>query len=917
MGGKGEKDYPGRRRVTDLPEKKKGAPDALPPAAAEHPRDGSLALILGASDPQGATAATVLKVETDAGGPTPTGPSGAAMGGELPTVPGYEILGLLGRGAMGVVYKARQRGLDRLVALKMIVTGCHASGPERARFRGEAAAVAQLQHPNIVQVYEVGEEGARPFFSLEYVSGGGLDKKIAGTPQPPSQAAQLALLLARAIAFAHQRGIVHRDLKPANILLQRKSEIPNPKSEQGGGAVSDLGFRISDFTPKVTDFGLAKRLEADTGTTQTGAILGTPSYMSPEQAAGRPREIGPAADVYALGAILYELLTGRPPFRGASVLDTLQQVQTQEPVPPTQLQPKLPRDLETICLKCLHKEPRKRYPSALALADDLERFLAGEPVRARPVSAPERFWRWCRRNPRTAVLSAAVAALLVMVAVGSALLAWQIRQEKDRADAHALAERQARLKADRNARAAKEQFSESVQEMLGLVEQLDARLREKSGPARAGPELRAFREDLVKSAQASLARMARRLERSGVTAFSLAFAHHKMGELFLKLGQGEEALREYRKAYDLATQKAQADPRDDLARGNQARLLVSQGDVLLGLSGDAGAARKLFRRAVRLKEEIVRHPQSGYYTPHEGRRLLQEYCAKLAGVSVLLGNARAGRRCYLQVLLVRKEWVKDAPKSPQARSYLAQAYYWLGDVSWRLQDAAATQDYFRQARALCQELVEQCPNDQTFKVDLADVCGGYGVALCRLGQPAAARPLLEKAVDVLEELALQVSGSPALQAARAQAHYRLATVLLRLTRRPEAEEHYRRALALYEPLKAGQPVGYLRALARCGHPAEAARLAEDLRRRAPRNTEVLIGVARGYAVSAAVTGDQARRQDYTSRALEALRAATAGDFKDIFVLDTDPDLEALRKAPGFRQLVHDLRTNSSGRKPGS
>ena len=281
----------------------------------------------------------------------------------LPQVAGYEILEVIGHGGMGVVYKARQLGLNRLVALKMILAGANASPHELARFRAEAEAVAQLQHQSIVQIYEIGEQSGCPFLALEYIGGGSLAEHLSGTPVAPKQAVELVLALATAVHHAHERGIVHRDLKPANVLLQL------------------------DGSPKIADFGLAKRkTEASQAHTQTGTILGSPSYMSPEQAAGHTEHIGPATDVYALGVILYELLTGRPPFKGASVLETIDQVREHDPVPPRALQPKTPRDLETICLKCLEKRPQRRYASAAALADDLAAFLDGDPISAQSLT---------------------------------------------------------------------------------------------------------------------------------------------------------------------------------------------------------------------------------------------------------------------------------------------------------------------------------------------------------------------------------------------------------------------------------------------------------------------------------------------------------------------------------------------------
>ncbi|HZY86871.1 MAG TPA: serine/threonine-protein kinase, partial [Gemmataceae bacterium] len=289
-----------------------------------------------------------------AGVPTTRAPEGPLPGEQRPAggtlVPGYEVLGELGRGGMGVVYKARQTALKRLVALKMILAGAHAGAEQRARFRREAEAVARLQHPNIVQVYEVGEHEGLPFFSLEFVAGGSLAQRLKGRPLAPGRAAAIVEKLARAMHAAHRAGVVHRDLKPANVLLH------------GGDGEGD-GLDC----PKVTDFGLAKRLSVEPGAslpgvqTQPGAVLGTPSYMAPEQAAGRAAEVGPRTDVYALGAILYELLTGRPPFRAATALRTLDLVLKQDPAPPSRLRPGVPRDLEVVCLKALAKAPAQRY----------------------------------------------------------------------------------------------------------------------------------------------------------------------------------------------------------------------------------------------------------------------------------------------------------------------------------------------------------------------------------------------------------------------------------------------------------------------------------------------------------------------------------------------------------------------------
>ena len=344
--------------------------------------------------------ATVLgatpELETQDGNPSPA--PGRVIGAV--DIPGYEIQAELGRGGMGVVYKARQAALGRSVALKVVLAGVHASPQDLQRFQIEARAVARLQHPNIVQVFDIGSHQNLPYLSLEFCDGQSLAHRLDGTPWPASNAAQLVETLARAIHTAHEQSIVHRDLKPANVLL------------------------TSQGIPKITDFGLAKQLDAGQGQTETGTIMGTPSYMAPEQADGR-KEISAAADIYALGAILYELLTGRPPFRAATPLDTVLQVINVEPVAPSRLQPSTPRDIETICLKCLAKDPRKRYATAVDLAEDLARFLDHRPILARPIGPIEVAQKWVLRRP---LLSGLLSVLVLVAVVSFVLVTWKWRE---------------------------------------------------------------------------------------------------------------------------------------------------------------------------------------------------------------------------------------------------------------------------------------------------------------------------------------------------------------------------------------------------------------------------------------------------------------------------------------------------------
>ena len=395
-----------------------------------------------------------------------------------PTIPGYEILEELGRGGMGVVYKARHIGLNRIVALKMILAAEHAGREAVARFRAEAEAVAQLKHPNIIQVYDIGEQDGRPYFSMEFVEGGSLAKHIAGQPQPPKWCAEICEKLSLAMHLAHSQGIVHRDLKPANVLLF----VPLAPAGRGAGVRGKQGVAPSPGAkappsphggegsdePKIMDFGLAKRLEGGTTLTQSGAVMGTPQYMAPEQASGEAKRVGPPADVYALGAILYTMLTGHPPFSADTPLGVLRKVLGEEPTPPTTLHKRVPPDLETICLKCLQKEPAKRYASAHELAADLRRFLNHEPIVARASSPWEKAAMWSKRRPAAAALIG-VSALALLALIGGG--AWynarlaaslkETRTERDQKDRE-------RQKAEENLRKSQERLAES------LISQADA-----------------------------------------------------------------------------------------------------------------------------------------------------------------------------------------------------------------------------------------------------------------------------------------------------------------------------------------------------------------------------------------------------------------------------------------------------------
>jgi tetratricopeptide (TPR) repeat protein len=449
----------------------------------------------------------------------------------------------------------------------MLLAGSHASADERQRFRTESEAVARLQHPGIVQIYEIGDFQGLPYVALEYCGGGNLKSKLAGNSLPPADAAHLVEQVARAMAVAQEHRIIHRDLKPRNILL------------------ADTG------TPKIADFGLAKKLD-DPGLTHTRVVIGTANYMPPEQARGDTAAVGPLADVYALGAILYELLTGRPPFVGASTEQVLAQVTDEEPVPPRRLQPQLPRDLETIALCCLQKEPARRYASAAALADDLRHFQAGEPIVARPVGRLERAWKWARRRPAVALLS---AALLLAVVVGFALVTWKWLQERQARELAQLKEREAELAGARE-RQAKQQESvarkraeaNEAREAKARDEERQAKINESKARQEAEkqrdlalkyfaraqdavrqmltevsenddllknePHFEQVRKKLLEKALGHYQDFLKEKSDDPTVRLATAYAYNHVGAIHSQLGSKEKAEKDYRQAADILKQ---------------------------------------------------------------------------------------------------------------------------------------------------------------------------------------------------------------------------------------------------------------------------------------------------------------------------------------------------------------------------
>lgn len=823
-----------------------------------------------------------------------TGPGGFAQ----PQMPGYQIIGELGRGGMGVVYKARQLGLNRLVALKMVLAGAHAGEEQLARFNLEAEAVAHFQHPNVVQIYDIGQHQGLPYFSLEYVDGGSLSDKIDNKPQAPLEAAQMITILAQAMAYAHQNGIIHRDLKPVNVLMTKEGQ------------------------PKIADFGLAKRLEGDSTHTRSGSIMGTPSYMAPEQARGDTKLAGPSVDIYALGAILYEMLTGHPPFVGATVLDTIEQVRTQEPVPPSQLQPNLPQDIETICLKCLQKETHKRYETMELLAEDLTRFLHGEPIKARPIGNLERLWRWTKRNPRIAALTGTILVLLIAGIVGSTTAAFTINRSRaaavkarDEAARNAQLAEEAKREADANARLAEGQANLA----MGVLQDLISKVQDKLEDVPGNQELRKEILDIAVKGMDS----ARKLNDAHPQAeVSRAAAYERMGRIYKQIGKSEEAMAQFKMVYEIVEQRLRQKPDNVHRKHNVAFVLRLLAEMSMDLKRDMAATLNYYQQALKLQEEIVKQPydDEGKIEPAVAQAQLAETHVRIGATYYRLGEPAQALPHFRDALAIRETLVAPLSAKPtreeQIRYYnaqqdLARTWIAIGDTNFRLRDRKAAEDYYGKAVALRQQLFKEQPKALFFKQQLGQVLGMRGEFRLRTGQLDQARNDLDQAVNLSEEVSKVDLNQVDYQRDLALALYRRAEVALQQKDLSQAATDFQRCRQIREELAKKDPKNLRRrmelmmVLAHCGEHARAAALAEKvLKETAKDDNELLLDVARTYAQCAAADdADAALRQQYLTRAEEALQAAVKHGFKDVVELETQPDLAPLRGEAAFKKVL--------------
>jgi serine/threonine protein kinase len=672
---------------------------------------------------------------------------------EIGRIGPYRVLRQIGRGGMGVVFEAEDTRLPRVVALKLVRDGRLGDPHYRARFRQEADALARLQHPNIIPVYEAGEHRGRPYLALEFAAGGSLAEYLQGRPQPPPAAASLIATVADAVQYAHERGVLHRDLKPGNILLQ-KDDGGRMKDE----SVSSFILHPSSFRPKVADFGLARHLD-EAGLTQTGDLLGTPAYMAPELTRGENRESkdSPVVDVYSLGAILYECLTGRAPFGGETVPDTFEQVRSLDPVPPRRMQPKVPRDLEIICLNCLQKDPRKRYATAGNLADDLRRFVAGQPIRARPAGPIERLTKWSRRKPAWATV---VAVSLVS---GVALSIVAVRYERQLRRAVATAEQNAEdARREREHARANNRTAERNAE--------DAR-REREH-ARAN-----YRE-----AKAALEKM---LGRS---------ANRRYGDLplvrELRKEQQEDALAFY---LVIAGQTDDPDPeiRWDAA---QARFEASGLQIQLGRFNDA---RENLRQAIgSLTKLAAAHPEESKY-----RRSLVNALTRLG----LITPGADGRRLLEQALPEVEALLASKPDAEEYRNDLAQLCHVLGQHAFGNGDVDAAARYTQRGVEVRRKLLAAHPDWRDQQVALAQSLANLFLFRREKTPIGELEPLVREATDLLDQAIKSDPADPVAMTTLAALRINWAPIDISRGKAAEAEADVGRVIEGLETFLAKEP----------------------------------------------------------------------------------------------------------------
>ncbi len=839
----------------------------------------------------------------------------------------YQILGELGRGGMGVVYKAKHRKLNRVVALKMILAGKHSGNEALERFIAEARAVAKLQHPGIVQIFDIGEHEGLPYFSLEFVAGKDLHKDLNGLPRDPKRSAEMVEQLCIAMQYAHDNKILHRDLKPANILLDK------------------------DGKAKITDFGLAKSVDADaSGATSDGTIMGSPSYMPPEQARGDLSSVSPRSDLYSLGAILYQMLTARPPFVAERPLDTVLQVINNEPVAPRDLQPGLPVDLETICMKALQKDPASRYASCADLAADLRRFINGEPILARPVSRLERMWRWCRRNPKVAVPSSLASLFIIATAIVSTW-AWSVTsaqavqikkesaekevqralavEEKENANRQKILADEAKLLAEKNEKIAQEQAMVALRNIQLVVTEVDDRLAKE--PAMS--EIRiAVLEILEKKWDELDLSMAGGLQGEAIP--TLMTVRHKIAKAWESLDKLPEADAQFARIHEQGRERLVVKGRLDSPRYNLAVICRDWAPIKRRLLGDLAESDKLLQESLELLREIVKEPQ-----PRKDSPAIYEIQNALGGTLQIVGSTQQQQG---KLQMAEQTFREAAQVNAGCLKEISDSAAWYAALPD--QKKASVRNAFEQAedrarsslahvlvrRGMTEEALplydavierrranhEQSPKDLAARIQLTVQLISIGQALILAGRFDSAGAMLTEGRDYAQSLHDMDPKNASFKSVLGVANYYLGTVR-------DEQEHSDEALAVFERSRAlrteihenssdtSSKVNLMLAEARMGNVEAVKKLTDELGAREAKNADLQLDRARALAqLTRQTEGDQ--QSALRDEALTALERAVADGYSDPFRVRVEPDLKPLHDTERFKKVILEMESLQAG-----